>query len=162
MHPWHGTVANLWGRHKDFTEFNENFEKSYISWMDYPFLSKFWMFLAKEYSTFNEFIFFSEYSVLLTTHSATSRQYTSGKWLIVQWYEISHKVKDWCSIQRGEAELNRISIFHRMQTLVPLHESIPFAICVVQYLECKQNWIILIRILYLGWLKFHFFFLPPG
>ena len=27
VHPWHGTVANLWGRHKDFTEFNENFEK---------------------------------------------------------------------------------------------------------------------------------------
>ena len=26
----HGTVANLWGRHKDFTEFNENFEKSYL------------------------------------------------------------------------------------------------------------------------------------
>ena len=24
------TVANLWGRHKDFTEFNENFEKSYL------------------------------------------------------------------------------------------------------------------------------------
>ena len=21
VHPWHGTVANLWGRHKDFTEF---------------------------------------------------------------------------------------------------------------------------------------------
>ena len=33
--------------------------------MDYPFLSKFWMFIAKKYSTFNEFIFFSEYSVLL-------------------------------------------------------------------------------------------------
>ena len=30
VHPWHGTVANLWGRHKDFTEFNENFEKSYL------------------------------------------------------------------------------------------------------------------------------------
>ena len=29
-HPWHGTVANLWGRHKDFTKFNENFEKSYL------------------------------------------------------------------------------------------------------------------------------------
>ena len=34
--------------------------------MDYPFLSKFWMFIAKKYSTFNEFIFFTEYSVLLT------------------------------------------------------------------------------------------------
>ena len=34
--------------------------------MDYPFLSKFWMFIAKKYYTFNEFIFFSEYSVLLT------------------------------------------------------------------------------------------------
>ena len=33
--------------------------------MDYPVLSKFWMFIAKKYSTFNEFIFFSEYSVLL-------------------------------------------------------------------------------------------------
>ena len=33
--------------------------------MDYPFLSKFWMFIAKKYSTFNEFIFSSEYSVLL-------------------------------------------------------------------------------------------------
>ena len=30
VHPWHGTVANLWGRHKDFTGFNENFEKSYL------------------------------------------------------------------------------------------------------------------------------------
>ena len=30
VHPWHGTVAKLWGRHKDFTEFNENFEKSYL------------------------------------------------------------------------------------------------------------------------------------
>ena len=30
VHPWHGTGANLWGRHKDFTEFNENFEKSYL------------------------------------------------------------------------------------------------------------------------------------
>ena len=37
--------------------------KNHISWMDYPFLSKFWMFIAKKYSTFNEFIFFSEYSV---------------------------------------------------------------------------------------------------
>ena len=28
------TVANLWGRHKDFTEFNENFEKSYLlNWL---------------------------------------------------------------------------------------------------------------------------------
>ena len=35
--------------------------------MDYPFLSKFRMFIAKKYSTFNEFIFFSEYSVLLKT-----------------------------------------------------------------------------------------------
>ena len=34
--------------------------------MDYQFLSKFWMFIAKKYSTFNEFIFFAEYSVLLT------------------------------------------------------------------------------------------------
>ena len=41
--------------------------KNHISWMDYPFLSKFWMYIAfKKYSTFNEFIFFSEYSVLLT------------------------------------------------------------------------------------------------
>ena len=30
VHPWHGTVANLCRRHKDFTEFNENFEKSYL------------------------------------------------------------------------------------------------------------------------------------
>ena len=30
VHPWHGTVANLWGRHKDFTEFNANFKKSYF------------------------------------------------------------------------------------------------------------------------------------
>ena len=32
--------------------------KNHISWMDYPFLSKFLMFIAKKYSTFNEFIFF--------------------------------------------------------------------------------------------------------
>ena len=30
LHPWHGTVANLWGRHNDFTKINENFEKSYL------------------------------------------------------------------------------------------------------------------------------------
>ena len=42
--------------------------KNHISWMDYPFLSKFWMFIAKKYSTFNEFIIFSEYSVLLSNH----------------------------------------------------------------------------------------------
>ena len=34
--------------------------------MDYQFLSKFWMFIAKKYSTFNEFMFISEYSVLLS------------------------------------------------------------------------------------------------
>ena len=68
MHPWHGTVANLWGRHKDFTEFNENFEKSYIL-NGLSIFSKFWMFIAKIYSTFNEFIFFSEYSVLLTDYA---------------------------------------------------------------------------------------------
>ena len=69
VHPWHGTVANLWGRHKDFTEFNETL-KIHISWMDYPFLSKLWMFIAKKYSTFNEFIFFSEYSVLLKCYKS--------------------------------------------------------------------------------------------
>ena len=33
-------------------------------------------------------------------------------------------------------EANRILIFHRMRNLVPLHESIPLVICVVQHLEC--------------------------
>ena len=76
----------------------------------------------------------------------------------MQWYEISHEVKDWCSIQRGEAELNRTSIFHRMRNIVPLHRSKPLAICVVQHLEYQRNWIRLIRISYLGWVKFHSFF----
>ena len=76
----------------------------------------------------------------------------------MQWYEISHEVKDWCSIQRGEAELNRTSIFHRMRNIVPLHRSKPLAICVVQHLEYQRNWRRLIRISYLGWVKFHF---PP-
>ena len=40
--------------------------------MDYPFLSEFWMFIANIYSTFNEFIFFSEYSVLLTKIKANN------------------------------------------------------------------------------------------
>ena len=40
--------------------------KNHISWMDYPFLSKFWMFIAKKIFYINEFIFFSEYSVLLS------------------------------------------------------------------------------------------------
>ena len=40
--------------------------------MDYPFLSKFWMFIAKKYSTFNEFIFFSEYSVLFKVYMSCS------------------------------------------------------------------------------------------
>ena len=60
----------------------------------------------------------------------------------MHWYKILHKVKDWCSI------------FHRMRNLVPLHESMPFTICVVQHLECSLNWIRLIRISYLGRVKF--------
>ena len=83
----------------------------------------------------------------------------------MKWYEISHEVKDWCSIQRGEApgggggeaELNRTSIFHRMRNIVPLHRSKPLAICVVQHLEYQRNWRRLIRISYLGWVKFYFF-----
>ena len=51
----------------------------------------------------------------------------------------------------------RMLIFHRMRNLIPLHEWIPFAICVVQHLECQLNWIRLIRISYLGWVKFHSF-----
>ena len=46
------------------------------------------------------------------------------KWLMVwfvQWYEI---------LQRGEAELNRTSIFHLMRNLVPLHDQ-PLAICIL-------------------------------
>ena len=43
-----------------------------------------------------------------------------------------------------------MSIFHRMR-------NVPFAICVVQHLECQLNWIRLIRISYLGWVKFHSF-----
>ena len=46
VHPWHGRVANLWGRHKDFNELNQNFEKSHLL-NGYQFLSKFWMFIAK-------------------------------------------------------------------------------------------------------------------
>ena len=64
----------------------------------------------------------------------------------------SHKVKDWCSI-RGEAELNRMLIFHRMRNLVPLHESIPFAICCTTPRMSTK----VIRISYLGWVKFHSF-----
>ena len=58
------------------------------------------------------------------------------------------------------AELNKMLIFHLMCNLVPLHESIPFAICVVQHLEYYLNWIGLIRISYLGWVKFHSFSSP--
>ena len=57
----------------------------------------------------------------------------------------------------GEAELNRTSIFHRMRNIVPLHRSKPLAICVVQHLEYQRNWRRLIRISYLGWVKFYFF-----
>ena len=56
-----------------------------------------------------------------------------------------------------EAELNRTSIFHRMRNIVPLHRSKPLAICVVQHLEYQRNWRRLIRISYLGWVKFYFF-----
>ena len=55
----------------------------------------------------------------------------------------------------GEAELNRTSIFHRMRNIVPLHRSKPLAIGVVQHLEYQRNRIRLIRISYLGWVKFH-------
>ena len=57
----------------------------------------------------------------------------------------------------GEAELNRTSIFHRMRNIVPLHRSKSLAICVVQHLEYQRNWRRLIRISYLGWVKFYFF-----
>ena len=56
----------------------------------------------------------------------------------------------------GEAELNSTSIFHRMRNIVPLHRSKPLAICVVQHLEYQRNWRRLIRISYLGWVKFYF------
>ena len=36
------------------------------------------MFIAKNYSTFNEFIFFSEYSVLLKTYLNDMRAFSSG------------------------------------------------------------------------------------
>ena len=39
-------------------------------------------------------------------------------------------------IQRGKAMLNAMLISHRMQNLVPLHESMPSTICVVQQLKC--------------------------
>ena len=58
----------------------------------------------------------------------------------------------------GEAELNRTSIFHRMRNIVPLHRSKPLAICFVQHLEYQRNRIRLIRISYLGWVKFHSFY----
>ena len=58
----------------------------------------------------------------------------------------------------GEAELNRTSIFHRMRNIVPLHRSNPLAICVVKHLEYQRNRIRLIRISYLGWVKFHSFY----
>ena len=54
------------------------------------------------------------------------------KWLMVwcvQWYNISHSVKDWHSIQLGFASLNRTPIFHLMRNLVPLHDQ-PLAICI--------------------------------
>ena len=57
---------------------------------------------------------------------------------------------------RGFASLNRTSIFHRMRNIVPLHRSKPLAICVVQHLEYQRNWRRLIRISYLGWVKFNF------
>ena len=48
----------------------------------------------------------------------------------VQWYKISHLVKDQHFIQLGFASLNRTSIFHLMQNLVRLH-NLPFAICIL-------------------------------
>ena len=53
---------------------------------------------------------------------------------------------------------NRTSIFHRMRNIVPLHRSKPLAICFVQHLEYQRNRIRLIRISYLGWVKFHSFY----
>ena len=43
-----------------------------------------------------------------------------------------------------------------MRNIVPLHRSKPLAICVVQHLEYQRNWRRLIRISYLGWVKFYF------
>ena len=55
---------------------------------------------------------------------------TNGEWYwFVQWYKISHSVKDQYSIQLGFALLNRTSIFRRMRNFVPLHDQ-PFTICI--------------------------------
>ena len=65
VHPWHGTVANLWGRYKDFTEFNAHFEKSYLL-NGLSNIVNFSLFGFLKYSALNESISFSEYSVLLS------------------------------------------------------------------------------------------------
>ena len=59
---------------------------------------------------------FRWYSRCCTTEMA------NGFWS-VQWYNISHSVKDWF------ASLNRTSIVHLMRNLVPLHDQ-PLAICI--------------------------------
>ena len=52
----------------------------------------------------------------------------------LQWYKISHSVNDQHSIQLGFASLNRTSIFHLMQNLIPsLDLHVPFAICMLMY-----------------------------
>ena len=64
---------------------------------------------------------------------------TNGEWYwFVQWYKISHLVKDWHSIQLGFTSLNRTSIFHLMRNLVPLHDQ-PFAICMLYRVAHKKN-----------------------
>ena len=55
---------------------------------------------------------------------------TNGEWYwFVQWYKISHSVKDQHSIHLGSPLLNRTPIFHLMQNIMPLHD-LPFAICI--------------------------------
>ena len=80
--------------------------KNHISWMDYPFLSKFWMFIAKKYSTFNEFVFFSEYSVLLNIQGITRVQNDMGRW---RWY---FKRLLWEGARHGVEWINLIDSFH--------------------------------------------------
>ena len=75
VHPWQGTVANLWGWHKDFTEFNENFEKIIsLEWIIH-FCPNFECSLLKNILHLPEFIFFSEYSVLFNLYLKMVFQY---------------------------------------------------------------------------------------
>ena len=101
-------------------------------WMKYALVAR-WLYLATRKKNYEIWLIPGTRFLLIVFNLVNIRGVVQHKWLMVwcvQWYDISHSVKDRHSIQLGFASLNRTSIFHLMRNLVPLHGQ-PLAICIL-------------------------------